>query len=123
MSGASGKVPAAINLTPEAALGGPLARVRDGDLVAFDATTETLDLHVDRDELAGGEATGGARVGEDWCGGGKLFSAFRSAVVRPTPGTASSLRRSRRGPRCPLPESRRAESPSPVAPRLHRVLI
>ena len=33
MSGASGKVPAAIHLTPEAAVGGPLARVRDGDLV------------------------------------------------------------------------------------------
>ena len=32
MSGASGKVPAAIHVTPEAALGGPLARVRDGDV-------------------------------------------------------------------------------------------
>ncbi|HRD28914.1 MAG TPA: dihydroxy-acid dehydratase, partial [Caulobacter sp.] len=33
MSGASGKVPAAIHVTPEAAVGGPLARVRDGDMI------------------------------------------------------------------------------------------
>ncbi|MFD0803486.1 phosphogluconate dehydratase, partial [Streptomonospora algeriensis] len=37
MSGASGKVPAAIHVSPEAAAGGPLARVRDGDLVRVDA--------------------------------------------------------------------------------------
>ena len=37
MSGASGKVPAAIHVTPEAALGGPLCRVRDGDLITVDA--------------------------------------------------------------------------------------
>ena len=37
MSGASGKVPAAIHLTPEAAAGGPIARLRDGDLVTLDA--------------------------------------------------------------------------------------
>ena len=37
MSGASGKIPAAIQLTPEAAVGGPLGRVRDGDVVRLDA--------------------------------------------------------------------------------------
>ncbi|MFX5734495.1 dihydroxy-acid dehydratase, partial [Acinetobacter baumannii] len=37
MSGASGKVPAAIHITPEALNGGPLARVRDGDVVVLDA--------------------------------------------------------------------------------------
>ena len=37
MSGASGKVPAAIHCTPEAAAGGPLARLRDGDVVRVDA--------------------------------------------------------------------------------------
>ena len=46
MSGASGKVPAAIHLTPEAAVGGPLARVQDGDLVTLDADAGVLDLHV-----------------------------------------------------------------------------
>ena len=47
MSGASGKVLAAIHVTPEAAVGGPLARVRDGDLVTVDAETGTLHVHVD----------------------------------------------------------------------------
>ena len=46
MSGASGKVPAAIHLTPEAAVGGPLARVRDGDLITLDADAGVLELHV-----------------------------------------------------------------------------
>ncbi len=44
MSGASGKVPAAIHVCPEAADGGPLARLRDGDLVRVDAVTGTLDV-------------------------------------------------------------------------------
>ncbi len=44
MSGASGKVPSAIHVSPEAALGGPLARVRDGDVVRVDATAGTLDV-------------------------------------------------------------------------------
>ena len=44
MSGASGKVPAAIHISPEAAMGGPLARLRDGDLVRLDATAGTLDV-------------------------------------------------------------------------------
>ena len=43
MSGASGKVPAAIHLAPEAANGGPLARVRDGDLIRLDAVNGTID--------------------------------------------------------------------------------
>lgn len=43
MSGASGKVPACIHVCPEAAAGGPLARVKDGDLVRVDATAGTLE--------------------------------------------------------------------------------
>jgi phosphogluconate dehydratase len=42
MSGASGKVPAAIHVSPEAAKGGPLARLRDGDIVRLDANEGTL---------------------------------------------------------------------------------
>jgi phosphogluconate dehydratase len=42
MSGASGKVPAAIHVAPEAAAGGPLARLRDGDVVRLDAVAGTL---------------------------------------------------------------------------------
>ncbi len=47
MSGASGKVPAAIHLAPEALAGGPLARLRDGDLVRLCAGTGALDAVVD----------------------------------------------------------------------------
>jgi len=47
MSGASGKVPAAIHVSPEAAAGGPLARLRDGDIVRLDADAGTLQALVD----------------------------------------------------------------------------
>jgi phosphogluconate dehydratase len=47
MSGASGKVPAAIHVSPEAAAGGPLARVLDGDVIRLDANAETLQVLVD----------------------------------------------------------------------------
>ena len=52
MSGASGKVPAAIHVTPEAADGGPLARVRDGDIVRLDAEAGTLEALVEPAEWA-----------------------------------------------------------------------
>jgi len=51
MSGASGKVPAAIHMTPEAAVGGPLAYVRDGDVIRLDAEAGTLEIKVDPREL------------------------------------------------------------------------
>jgi phosphogluconate dehydratase len=44
MSGASGKVPAAIHVSPEAAAGGPLAKVRDGDVIRLDAVAGTLNV-------------------------------------------------------------------------------
>jgi phosphogluconate dehydratase len=48
MSGASGKVPAAIHVSPEALPDGPLARVRDGDIIRIDARTGQLEaLNVD----------------------------------------------------------------------------
>jgi phosphogluconate dehydratase len=47
MSGASGKVPAAIHVSPEALVDGPLARVRDGDVIRLDAVAGTLDALVD----------------------------------------------------------------------------
>ena len=50
MSGASGKVPAAIHVSPEAAAGGPLARLHDGDVVRLDATAGTLQALVPHDQ-------------------------------------------------------------------------
>ncbi len=49
MSGASGKVPAAIHVSPEAHAGGPLARVQDGDVIRLDAVAGTLEVLVDAD--------------------------------------------------------------------------
>jgi phosphogluconate dehydratase len=78
MSGASGRVPAAIHLTPEALDGGPIARVRDGDLVRLDAEAGRLELKLEAAELAArapapypGEAHGMGR---------ELFAPFRRAV-------------------------------------------
>src|SRR5690606_23346776 len=44
MSGASGKVPAAIHVTPEAREGGMIGRIRDGDMIRLDAEAGTLEL-------------------------------------------------------------------------------
>jgi phosphogluconate dehydratase len=55
MSGASGKVPAAIHVSPEAAAGGPLARVRDGDVIRVDAVAGTLHALVPEAEWAARE--------------------------------------------------------------------
>ena len=78
MSGASGKVPAAIHLCPEAADGGPLAKLRDGDIIRLDATKGTLEvLNVDLDArpLAEADLSGnGNGVGRE------LFEVFRQNV-------------------------------------------
>jgi phosphogluconate dehydratase len=50
MSGASGKVPAAIHLTPEAVDGGPIAKIRDGDMIRLDADAGTLEVLADAAE-------------------------------------------------------------------------
>ena len=52
MSGASGKVPAAIHVSPEVLGGGPLGKVRSGDIVRVDAVAGTLDALVGADEWA-----------------------------------------------------------------------
>ncbi len=81
MSGASGKVPAAIHLTPEAAAGGPLTRVADGDVITLDANTGTLTLDVPADQFSARIPTGRALSADEWVGTGReLFASMRSAV-------------------------------------------
>ncbi|GAA4509556.1 MULTISPECIES: phosphogluconate dehydratase [Nonomuraea] len=78
MSGASGKVPAAIHLSPEAADGGPIALVRDGDVVRLDSAGGTLDLLVPAGELARRTPAGRALSDAEWVGTGReLFATFR----------------------------------------------
>jgi phosphogluconate dehydratase len=75
MSGASGSVLAAIHVTPEASAGGPLAKVRDGDLLRVDAASGRLDVLVDAAELASRPV---AVVDGDWTGSGRdLFAPLR----------------------------------------------
>ncbi|WP_020380046.1 phosphogluconate dehydratase [Nocardiopsis potens] len=77
MSGASGKVPAAIHVSPEAAAGGPLSRVRDGDTVRLDAESGTLEvLAADLGDRAPAEPTVDSSAGT----GRELFAAFRASV-------------------------------------------
>jgi phosphogluconate dehydratase len=81
MSGASGKVPAAIHVTPEAALGGPLSRIQDGDVITVDADGGLLGLHVDHETFTRRPITGRAPQGSEWAGTGReLFAAFRATV-------------------------------------------
>jgi phosphogluconate dehydratase len=80
MSGASGQVPAAIHVTPEAAIGGPLARVRNGDLVRVDARAGTLTVLVDAAAFAAREPVT-ADLSASHVGLGRdLFAPFRAAV-------------------------------------------
>ncbi|WP_301174303.1 phosphogluconate dehydratase [Actinomadura geliboluensis] len=79
MSGASGAVPAAIHVSPEAAAGGPLARVRDGDIVRLDADGGVLEVLVPEEEFAAREPAAAAS-GQTYGTGRELFQAFRDAV-------------------------------------------
>ncbi len=79
MSGASGAVPAAIHVSPEAAAGGPLARVRDGDVVRLDADGGVLEVLVPDEEFAAREPAPGAPE-QTYGTGRELFQAFRNAV-------------------------------------------
>ncbi|MBS1881946.1 MAG: phosphogluconate dehydratase [Actinobacteria bacterium] len=80
MSGASGKVPAAIHCTPEAAAGGPLALVRDGDLVELDCDAGRLEaIGVDLDARAPA-GVGAGPVGRTYGVGRELFAGFRERV-------------------------------------------
>ncbi|QPB83036.1 phosphogluconate dehydratase [Pseudoalteromonas rubra] len=79
MSGASGKVPAAIHLAPEAVEGGPIAKVREGDLITLDAPKGELLLHVSDEELAQREIEL-TEVGPTFGTGRELFSGFRNIV-------------------------------------------
>ncbi len=77
MSGASGKVPAVIHCTPEAADGGPLARLRDGDLIRID--TLAGEFEVVGDDLTAREPAAAPAAGLQGTGR-ELFRLFRNAV-------------------------------------------
>ncbi|MBS0559502.1 MAG: phosphogluconate dehydratase [Proteobacteria bacterium] len=88
LSGASGKVPAAIHVTPEAAEGGAIARVRDGDLIRVDADAGRLEVLADPAEFAA-RAPAQADLSANEVGVGReLFATFRAAVGRADAGAS-----------------------------------
>ena len=78
MSGASGTVPAAIHVTPEAADSGPLARVQDGDIVRVDAVGGRVDVLVDTADLLDRPVAVAPPAAPGL--GRRLFAGFRATV-------------------------------------------
>ncbi len=88
LSGASGKAPAALHVTPEAASGGAIAKIRDGDVIRLDAVEGRLEVLVDPAEFAARALAemdlSSAHVGV----GRELFGAFRGQVGRADQGAS-----------------------------------
>ncbi len=80
MSGASGKVPAAIHLSPEGLADGPVARVRDGDMMRLDAANGTLEVLVDDKAFAAREPAQPTLRDNTVLMGRELFEPFRQMV-------------------------------------------
>ncbi len=94
MSGASGKVPAAIHVSPEAAAGGPLAKVRDGDLIRLDAVAGTLTVLLPADEWAERETAtmpDDLRVANGHDLGRDLFAGMRRNALTAEEGACTWL--------------------------------
>ena len=87
MSGASGKVPAAIHLVPEAADGGLLAKIQEGDLLRVDAISGELSCLVDTDTLNTRESVTGPNAGERGCGR-ELFAVNRANISKAEQGAS-----------------------------------
>ena len=78
MSGASGSVPAAIHVTPECLHDGPLAKVRDGDIVRLDSIAGTLSVKVPEETLSQRTTPAPVLNGNDFGMGRDLFRLFRA---------------------------------------------
>jgi phosphogluconate dehydratase len=78
MSGASGKIPAALHVSPECAAGGALARVRDGDVIRLDAEAGVLEVRVAAQELAARPPARPDLAANRTGMGRELFGAMRS---------------------------------------------
>jgi phosphogluconate dehydratase len=93
MSGASGKVPAAIHVTPECFHGGALAKVRTGDLIRLDAKLGLLDVLVEQSTWESRIATKEAVEKNNNGMGRELFSVFRQNVNGADEGAQSLIGR------------------------------
>ena len=84
MSGASGKVPAAIHLSPEADRGGLISKVQDGDIIRLDAVRGQLELKVDAETLARRKPAEQTQTAQTL--GRALFSRLRTSISLPEQG-------------------------------------
>ena len=94
MSGASGKIPAAIHLSPEASAGGALAKIRNGDIIRLNATVGTLNVLVDEDtwaERAVEELSDSKRHNNAHGIGRELFGGMRRNVLSAEEGAITWL--------------------------------
>ncbi len=94
MSGASGKIPAAIHLTPEASAGGPIAKIRDGDIIRLNATVGMVNVLVDEDEWAErevAELSDSKRHNNSHGFGRELFGGMRKNVLSAEEGAVTWL--------------------------------
>jgi phosphogluconate dehydratase len=89
LSGASGKVPFAIHLTPEAVCGGMLAKVQDGDIISMNAKTETLELKVSEEELAAREYADPDVASHRYGVGRQIFAPLRKDLLGAEEGASS----------------------------------
>jgi len=89
MSGASGKVPAAIHVTPEVLAGGPLGFVRTGDMIRLDAEAGILEALVSETEWAARTSDTANLAGNQTGMGRELFSVFRANVSAAEEGGTS----------------------------------
>jgi phosphogluconate dehydratase len=81
MSGASGKVPAAIHVTPEAAEGGALARIRDGDVIRVDAAAGRLEVLMPAADIAARAPMAPDLAANQYGMGRELFRMFRANAM------------------------------------------
>ena len=94
MSGASGKVPAAIHLSPEASAGGPIAKIRTGDVIRLNTIAGTLNALVDEDvwrARAIEELSDAKRFANSHGMGRELFGGMRSNVLTAEEGAVTWL--------------------------------
>lgn len=81
MSGASGKVPTAIHLVPEALDGGAITKIRDGDIIRLDADQGVIEVLLEASDLAAREGGSHDLDGDRWQTGRELFAGMRNLVT------------------------------------------
>lgn len=91
MSGASGKVPAAIHVSPECAAGGPLAKIRTGDVIRVDALSGTLETRISADELVRRPVDAVDLTPSSFGLGRELFATFRNNAASAEQGAMTWL--------------------------------